>query len=291
LIERPIRVHAPATSANLGPGFDCLGLALDLWNDLEGTPGEADPRFQDNLILRAAQRVFDEVGGTNPGFRLQCTNRIPFGRGLGSSAAAIVCGVLLANHCLGDPLSPTDCLRIASQLEGHPDNVAPCLFGGIRVALRAETGGVLQTEVPTALRLCAVVFVPELAVATTQARSVLPSSVARADALFNVARSSLLVAALASGRSDLLVEATRDRLHQPFRLPLFPAAAALLQRALEAGALGAFSSGAGPSVLALCDSALAVEKVRAAFETTAQEHAVAGTSMCLQLTARGAYVD
>ncbi|MBV9547054.1 MAG: homoserine kinase [Chloroflexi bacterium] len=285
-----MRVRAPATSANLGPGFDCLGLALDLWNEVEAVPGACRPD-PDNLILRAAARVFDELGSANPGFKLRCTNRIPFSRGLGSSAAAIVCGVLLANHCLGAPLSPSDCLRIATELEGHPDNVTPCLSGGVCAAVRTERGEVLYSNVPLALELRAVLFIPEISVTTVHARALLPATVAREDALFNVARSSLLVAALASGRADLLAEATRDRLHQPFRLPMFPAGATLLRNAMDAGALGAFSSGAGPSVLALCDSEPAAEHVRDRLVSSAREQSVAGTAITLELTARGAYVD
>jgi homoserine kinase len=290
LIEGPIRVHAPATSANLGPGFDCLGVTLDLWNDVEARPGHTGPA-SDNLILRAAQRVFDEVGAPNPGFLLECTNRIPFSRGLGSSAAAIVSGVLLANHYLGNPLTQRDCLHVAAHVEGHPDNVTPCVLGGIRVAVRNDVGELVECEVPCSLRLCGVVFVPDVSVATTDARRVLPSTVARQDALFNVARSSLLVAALAAGRPDLLAEATRDRLHQPFREPLFPPSATLQRTAMQAGALGACTSGAGPSVLALCDGPDAAERVRCAFEATARECDVSGSVLKLALTTRGAYVD
>jgi homoserine kinase len=290
LSARPIRVRTPATSANLGPGFDCLGLALDLWNEVEAIPGAAPPS-QQNLILSAAQRVFDDIDATNPGFSLNCNNRIPFSRGLGSSAAAIVSGVLLANHCLGRPLSQSDCLRIATQLEGHPDNVAPCLLGGVRVALRTDGDNIVQVEIEPRVLLRAVVFVPDLLIATTHARGVLPNHVSREDALFNVARSTLFVAALAAGRADLIAEATRDRLHQPFRLPLFPPGATLLRNAMQAGALGAFTSGAGPSVLALCDTALTADRVRCAFESTAHEQGVAGSTLNLDLTRRGAYVD
>lgn len=282
-------MRAPATSANLGPGFDCLGLALDLWNDVEAVPGAARPDTQ-NLILRAAQRVFDEVGAPNPGFSLACDNRIPFGRGLGSSAAAISCGVLIANHCLGQPLSEGDCVRVATLVEGHPDNVAPCLLGGIRVATVTDAGDVVQCAVPSPLSLRGVVFIPDQRVPTSHARDVLPVQVQRADALFNVARASLLVAALAAGRRDLLAEATRDRLHQPFRQSLFPAGAALLQCALDAGALGAFTSGAGPTVLALCDSASTAAAVQDAFRATARMRAAPGQTLCLDLITRGAYV-
>jgi homoserine kinase len=286
-----IVVRAPATSANLGAGFDCLGLALDLWNEVSATPGRLSPDDGSNLILRAARATYERVGASYPGFELQCTNRITFNRGLGSSAAAISCGVLFANQCLGNALDGPALLDLATTLEGHPDNVAPCLLGGVRVALRAEDGRVLQAHVPLALGLTAVCFVPDVHIPTPHARGLLPATVSYADAVFNVGRSSLLVAALASGQPGLLAEATRDRLHQPFRLPLFPAGATLLAAAMTAGALGAFISGAGPTVLALCaDDDGAVSSVRASFERTATDHHIPGDVLRLDLTERGAYV-
>ena len=265
---RSVVVRAPATSANLGPGFDCLGLALDLWNEVEATPGRLSADDDTNLILRAARAVYDAVAEPYPGFELRCTNRVIFNRGLGSSAAAI-----------------------ASAVEGHPDNVVPALLGGVRVATCAEDGRVLQTRVPVAMRLTSVCFVPEMAIPTPHARGLLPSSVAMADAVFNVARSSLLVAALASGAPELLAEATRDRLHQQYRLPLFPAGATLLESAMRAGALGAFISGAGPTVLALSLSGdQALDRVQEAFESAARDENVPGTVLQLALSERGAHV-
>jgi homoserine kinase len=282
-------VRAPATSANLGPGFDCLGLALDLWNEVEGVAGAAEPE-PDNLILRAARSVFDELGRAYPGFGLRCTNRIPFGRGLGSSAAAIACGLLLANAYLDGPLDECRLLELATDMEGHPDNVAPCLLGGVRVATRADSGPVLQVRVPLAIELCCVAFIPDHSVPTAHARGLLPSRVSMSAAVFNVARSSLLVAALAAGRPDLLAEATRDRLHQPHRLPLFPAGERLMEIALRAGAAGAFVSGAGPTILALCASRRAASSVAENFEAEARVLGVGGSSQELALTERGAHV-
>jgi homoserine kinase len=285
-----IVVRAPATSANLGPGFDCLGLTLDLWNEVSAIPGEEPSGAAQNLIHRAARAVFLAVDATYPGFELQCTNRIPFSRGLGSSSAAIACGILIGNHCLGNPLSAAQLLDLATTLEGHPDNVAPCLLGGVRVATVADRNRVVQARVPLALSLTAVVFVPDHSVPTAHARSVLPSSVSMADALFNVARASLLVAALASGQPDALAEATRDRLHQPYRLALFPSGATLLDAALQAGALGAFTSGAGPSVLALCATADSAQTVIAALAATALRLGEPGQTLHLALIDRGAHV-
>jgi homoserine kinase len=282
-----IVVRAPATSANLGAGFDCLGLALDLWNEVRASRGAEHD--DSNLILRSARAVYDEVGATYSGFKLDCTNRIVFSRGLGSSAAAIVCGVLVANRFLGDPLDTAAMLDLATRLEGHPDNVAPCLLGGVRVALCAENGRIVQAPVKVAGTLRAVCFVPDIGIATPKAREVLPSSVSLTDAVFNVGRASLMVAALSSGRFDLLREATRDRLHQPHRLPLFPAGATLLESAMSAGALGAFVSGAGPTILALCTD-LEIASVSAALERCARRTDVPGKTLVLGLTSQGAHV-
>lgn len=285
-----IVVRAPATSANLGAGFDCLGLALDLWNEVVATPGRLAEDDGSNLILRAARATYDLVGATYPGFELQCTNRVIFSRGLGSSAAAITSGVLLANACLGDPLDSDALLDLATELEGHPDNVAPCLLGGARVALRTEIGHVLQAPIAFTVPLTAVCFIPEAGISTVKARGLLPASVSLSDAVFNVARASLMVAALSAGRTDLLAEATRDRLHQPFRLPLFPAGATLLQAAMHAGALGAYISGAGPTVLALCGDAEQVAAVSSALDAKAADLAVPGSTLSLAVSQAGAHV-
>ncbi len=169
-MPQPIVARAPATSANLGPGFDCLGLTLDLWNEVSAVAGVLQDPRQENLIHRAARSVFDAMGAQYPGFELQCTNRIPFARGLGSSSAAIACGILIANHCLGSPLGEAQLLDLATTLEGHPDNVAPCLLGGVRVATVGDNGRVVQARVPVAMRLHAVVFIPEHNVPTVDAR-------------------------------------------------------------------------------------------------------------------------
>jgi homoserine kinase len=290
LVSNAIVVRAPATSANLGSGFDCLGVALDLWNDVRAFPGRPE-RDRDNLILRAARCVFEETGAAYPEFELQCINRIPFGRGLGSSAAAIVCGVLLANAYLEEQLNQSDCLRLAAQIEGHADNVAPCLLGGARVATTDERGHVIQAGVHIQVPLEAVVFVPDLRIATVEARARLPKRVLLDDALFNVARASLLVAALASGAAELLDEATRDRLHQPYRLELFPAGGELIAAARAAGALAACISGAGPSVLALCGRPEQTAAVQAAFTYTAGAAEIPGSILRLAISQQGAHVD
>ncbi len=288
-----VLVRAPATSANLGPGFDCLGLTLDLWNEVAAAPllsPDASPDDGENLIARAARALFAHVGAPYPGLRLTCTNRVPFSRGLGSSAAAIASGLLIGNRLLCDPLSQAELLDLAAALEGHPDNVVPCLLGGVRAAVLDGAGHVRQAAVPLAVALVAAVFVPEAHVPTKLARAALPGSVPLADALFNVSRTALLVAALASGKVDLLRGATEDRLHQQYRAPLFPAAPGLIAAALAGGALGAYSSGAGPSVLALCADADAAARVCQALERCASEASTPGSALTIALSATGAHV-
>ncbi len=293
-------VRAPATSANLGPGFDCLGLALDLWNEVAASPaertsvettdGSAAPPRDEDLVLAAARALFELAEAPVPALALRCTNRVPLGRGLGSSAAAIACGLLLANRWLGDPLSRPDLLALATRIEGHPDNVTPSLFGGVQASGLDARGGVLRVRVPLAAPLTAALFVPDVTLSTELARKALPSMVPFADALFNVGRASLLVAALASGDRGALREATRDRLHQPYRAALFPAGPRIVEAALEAGGLGSFISGAGPSVLALCESAEHARPVADAMALAARRHGVTGAAMVLPITERGAHV-
>ncbi len=279
-----IVVRAPATSANLGSGFDCLGMALDLWNEVVATPASLDTA--PDLTERAAQAVFEAVGAPLQRFALQSKNDVPQGRGLGSSATAIACGLLIANRCLGDALPESTLLDIATRLEGHPDNVVPCLLGGVQVATTDAAGRVAHARVPLPRPLRVVVFVPEQHILTTDARALLPRSVPFEDALFNVARSSLLIAALASGDLALLEEATRDRLHQPYRLPLYPAGSTLFDAAMQAGALAVYTSGAGPSVSALVTDDAMAHSVAAAL----QGLRLPGSTLLLGVTGRGAHV-
>jgi homoserine kinase len=286
--EAVVAVRAPATSANLGPGFDCLGLALDLWSEVVARPGR--PADGTTLIGRGVRAVFDRLGQARPDLRFECVNRIPFSRGLGSSAAAIVCGLLIGNRLLGDALCQVELLALAAELEGHPDNVTPCLLGGVRAVALDQQHRMLETRIPLAHRLWAAVYVPDLEVPTALARAALPTTVPLADALFNLSRATVLVAALAAGRDDLLRPATEDRLHQPYRTPLFPALPILIESALQAGALGAFSSGGGPSVLALCADEDRAAAVCAALAASASRLDVAGSALTLALTDQGAQV-
>jgi len=265
VLDRPVRVHVPATSANLGPGFDALGLALDLGDDVVVTPGGRGlrievagegandvPRDATHLVARVLLETLRRLGVDRPpGLHLACTNRIPHARGLGSSAAAIVAGLLAGRGLVADGaarLSDDDVLDIATGIEGHPDNVAACLLGGLTIAWddSGRTGVVRLDPVPG---LAAVAFVPPGGVSTEAVRRLLPSHVPHADAARSAGRAALLVLALTS-RPDLLLAGTDDRLHQHYRAPAMPASAELVTR-LRAAGVAAVISGAGPTVLAL----------------------------------------
>ena len=248
--------RVPATSANLGPGFDCFGLALDLCNestidtDLEphvswSGEGEGElPTDGSDAVTRAMRSMADEAGRALPPLALRCANRIPLARGLGSSAAATVAGLAIADALLELSTSPTELIAMAAGLEGHPDNVAAAILGGFTISFG---DGVVRLD--PARDLSPVVLIPaHLRLPTTEARSILPETVTRADAIFNVARAAVGVVAFSTDPS-LLAEALKDVLHQPYRLPLVPEAADLFSRLRGAG-IAVCVSGAGPSLLA-----------------------------------------
>ncbi|MFW6775586.1 homoserine kinase [Nocardioides sp. CPCC 205120] len=270
LVRGPVTVSVPATSANLGPGYDTLGLALSLRDDLtgevvpgdgSGTPGvevvvEGEgagsvPLDETHLVVRAMRAAFDAMGVAQPGLRLRCVNRLPHSRGLGSSSAAIVGGLALARALVVDGTARLDdaaVFALAGRMEGHPDNVAPATFGGFIVS-GAEGDGFFAVPAAVDPALSAVAFVPPTPVATEVARGLLPEQVPHADAAANAARAALLVVAM-GGRPELLHAATRDWLHQDYRAAAMPESAALV-RELRADGVPAVISGAGPTVLAL----------------------------------------
>ena len=249
----------PATVANLGPGFDAFGMAVDLTNDVAVRPGPAEvdvtgegagelPLDGTNLIRRTMAYLAREVGRPLPDVSLACENRIPLQRGLGSSSAAIVAGLLIADRLLETRLGPERLLQTAADLEGHADNVAPALHGGIAIAFLSKDGWRAETLRPHP-DLRPVLLIPlDERLSTDDARRVLPTHVARADATFNVARAGLLSLAL-TGRPDLLGHAVEDRLHQAARLPLVPAARAVFESLRDRG-IPVCVAGAGPSLLA-----------------------------------------
>lgn len=259
-----VSVQVPATSANLGPGFDTLGLALDLCDDLrvEATTGAVEitvsgegagavPDGEDHLVVRALRRALDHAGAPQTGLRLWTTNRIPHGRGLGSSAAATLAGLLLARGMLSDPeaLDDRTVLQLATEFEGHPDNAAPALFGGAVLSwMQGESARAVPLQVADSV-VRPVVLLPTATLSTHQARGLLPAEVPYSDAVFNASRSALLVHALA-GAPELLLEATEDRMHQDQRAPGMPESVELM-RVLRREGHAAVISGAGPSVLVM----------------------------------------
>ena len=263
---RTVQVRVPATSANLGPGFDTLGLALSVYDELTVTAldddrleievagsGAADiPRDESNLVVRSIEHVYADAGREIPGLRIEARNGVPHGRGLGSSGAAVTAGVLAAKGLLaGDvDFSDAELLRLATELEGHPDNVAPALFGGLTIAWTGESGP-QHKKLLVHRGVAPLVLVPERTMSTTLARSLQPPQVSREDAVFNVSRTALLIAALMQS-PELLLDATADRLHQDYRAEAMPETSALVQ-ALRAAGFAAVVSGAGPSILVLCD--------------------------------------
>lgn len=261
----PITVRVPATSANLGPGFDSLGLAFALYNELtlevrganslevEGEGAEQLKSETNTIAHQAAHRVFESLQIPVEGVHLSLRNQIPLARGLGSSSAAIVGGMVAANECVrqakGRALSMQQLVNLATEIEGHPDNVAPALLGGLVVAAMGE-GHVPAIQVPIAQFPRFAVWIPETELATKTARGVLPADYSRSDAIFNLSRAALLVAALTTGDFSALGEALRDKIHQDYRAPLVPGFEVISSAATGAGAFGVTLSGAGPSILA-----------------------------------------
>ncbi len=260
--QEPIVVRVPASTANLGPGFDTLGLALSLWNTLRVgwsdepsviVHGEGEGRLPTdarNLTYRAAARLLDEAGAAGRSLAIESWQDVPLARGLGSSSCAIAGGIYAANALLDYPLEPHRLLELAAAIEGHPDNVAPALMGGMTIAVR-DGDEVHAVPVPVPDDLQCVVFIPDRPLSTKKAREVLPATVSLADAVHNVGRTALLVAAFALDRPEYLRLATEDRLHQPQRRAVFREMKVLFDNALRAGARGVFLSGAGSSVVAL----------------------------------------
>jgi homoserine kinase len=266
-LTRAVRVRVPATSANLGPGFDALGLALGLRDDVEvgldeemagsglsiEVSGEGEDtvgRGADHLIARTFRSAYTLMGGSPPGLWIRCVNRIPHARGRGSSSAATIAGILAARalHPDGKAFTDDDVLALATRVEGHPDNVAPCLAGGLTIAWQTRAGPRL-TRLDVAPSVRPVAFVPDTRLATERARGLLPETVPHADAAANAGRAALLVAALTAA-PELLLDATEDRLHQSYRAPAMPESVELVAR-MRARGVAAVVSGAGPTVLAL----------------------------------------
>lgn len=316
-----VTVRIPATTANLGPGFDALGLALTLYNrfeleplpagyEVETMPGAGAvmgdlarqlPRGADNLVIQAAQETWRTIGRDPTGWRVRISPEIPLGSGLGSSATAIVGGVVAANALAGGPLSEKELLQIAVRLEGHADNVTPALLGGFTVVVtddapQGAAGDAVGDSAPVWQRFVVdhvevVVAMPDEPLATGRSRRALPDMVRHGDAAFNVGRASLLTAAMAAGDASVMAAALADRLHQPYREQLVPGFADVVRAARREGALGAVLSGAGPSVVAFIPAGARTEPIGIAMVAAFREAGIGAHWLALRPDGHGAVIE
>lgn len=301
----PFRVVVPASTANLGPGFDIFGLALSLYNRFDVLPGETGnlsieatgsgaellPTDESNLFYQVVRDVLADNGVQLPPVKIRIHLEIPPTRGFGSSATAIVGGLLSANHLLGNKLDQSTLVDLAVKLEKgqHPDNVTASLYGGMLINVVDQQGKLITTRIPFPEALKAVCFIPDFEMDTVKGRQLMPTSYTREDVIFTTSRVALLLAALQRGRFDWLRSATEDRLHQPYRSQIFPGMPQLIQSALDAGAHGAFLSGGGPTILALASENFGV--IAAAMEDTASQLTIPGHSQVLSVEPHGAEVQ
>ncbi|OGO07983.1 MAG: homoserine kinase [Chloroflexi bacterium RBG_13_60_9] len=290
-------IQVPATSANLGPGFDCMALALDLWNDvilesaegnvrvaIEGEGARTLPKDGRNRVAQAASQVFQKAGDSGARFSIECTNRIPVSSGMGSSAAAAVGGLIAANAAIGNSYSRQNLIQLCLPLEVHADNAVAAFVGGL-VILSAEEGRVLwrRYELPQ-MQVC--VIVPETHLSTGESRSLLPENIDHRDAVFNMGKALLVADALRNADYRLLAEAMQDRLHQPYRMAHLPGVEDIIQAAKLAGAAAAVLSGAGPGVIAFAESGL--DGIQTAMLAAAKERKLAVRGFILHVSNAGA---
>ncbi|MFZ5597353.1 MAG: homoserine kinase [Bacillota bacterium] len=292
-----VRVQVPATTANLGPGFDCLGMALQLHNAVEMSivssglvieiqgEGSSDlPRNEDNLVYQAALRVFGQTGNHPPGLKIKLSNNIPVARGLGSSTAAIVGGMVAANMLSGAGLGHREIINLAYGMEGHPDNIAAAVLGGVVVALQVE-GDIKFQKITPPRSLRAVVAVPDYTLSTRISRDILPSQVPLGDAVFNLGRIALLIASLYTGDLNQFSLAMEDRLHQPYRTALIPGMKKVFAAARLAGAKGISLSGSGPSIIAYTDDNF--ELIARVMRDTLRQYGISAKTMVLPISPVG----
>ena len=301
-IGQGVAVDVPATTANLGPGFDCLGAALDLGNRfelrviegsgehfdlvIEGPEGSHLRGGADNLVYRSAQRVWREAGQEPVALEARVRLAVPPARGLGSSATAIVAGLIGANALIGEPLSREKLLELAIDIEGHPDNVVPSLVGGLCLTARAASHRWRVVRCEWDPRVRAVVAIPAIRLATSEARRAMPRSIPIPDAVINLGALTLLLQGLRSGNGDLIADGMHDRIHEPYRWGLIQGGRAVREAALAAGAWGCVISGAGPSLLALAP-AEHCQAVSSAMVSTWAEEGVSSRAEVLDLQLSG----
>ncbi len=285
-----VQVKVPASTANLGPGFDTIGMAFQLYTTIRmrvadepqvilyGEELQGLPTDTSNLVYRMAELIFSKANMEMPPLCIEMKSEVPLTRGLGSSAAAIIGGLTAANYLAGDPFTKEEIFFMATELEGHPDNVGASLFGGIVIAVM-EKDRVPYIKVLPQPDLKALAVIPNFMLSTEKARGVLPEAYSRKDAVHSVSHASLLAAALATGQYEMLADAMKDRLHQPYRMDLVPGMATLLEESHHYGALGTALSGAGPTVISLLKGD--EEKLTRFFVDTLLTHGITAQTMSL----------
>ena len=304
MTDRPASfvVRSPASSANLGPGFDSLGLSVPLYTTLRVTPQsvtevvplgpdlEGTPANESNYVYRAMLLTAKRAKLKLPPARIEITTEVPLARGLGSSAAALVAGIVAANELLGRPLGDEALLDVAAREEGHPDNVAPALYGGIVIATLDKLG-THHVRLDPPAHLGVTVLIPDFELSTVKARAVLPTEYSRADAVHALSHAALLAAALATGRLDLLEHAMQDYIHQIWRAPLVPGLSDILESAHQHGALGAALSGAGPTVLCFHDTRESTAPLHRFLGSVMTRNGLEGRILDLPIDEKGTLVE
>ncbi len=291
-------VTVPATTGNLGPGFDCLGAALSIFNTFEfaesdefkitatGIGADKVAKNKSNLVYQSLEKLYEKIGQPKPVISLNIQAQVPLSRGLGSSATAIIGGLVGGNLLAGEPLSVKELLQLAVEIEGHPDNVAPAMLGGCQLISTTKTNNWEYCSISWHKKVAIALAIPEFELSTTKARQVLPKQVTLKDAIFNASHLALLTQALATANSDFLETALQDKLHQPYRQSLIPNMEEVQKAAQQAGAYGSVISGAGPTLLAL-GSADKVEEIATAMVSTWQALGINATKKIVTIAPEG----
>ncbi|EFM65401.1 homoserine kinase [Peptostreptococcus stomatis DSM 17678] len=299
-----IRVKVPATTANMGPGYDVLGMALSQYStfqcqeddkislSIKGLESEklVNQDHEANLVVRSMNHLFKYVDKYPKGYKLEIINDIPLARGMGSSASAIVGGLLVANYLVGANLNQDEILKLATQIEGHPDNVAPALMGNIVLSTKAPDDQVIYHSIKPFDDLTCVIFIPDYDVSTSMSRAVLPQSISMADAVHTSGHLSLMLAGFMTGNKDLIGQTMVDRLHEPYRKSLIKNFDDFKASALEVGAFAFSLSGSGSTIIAYCDHDSAPH-VKRAFEEVSQKYSISGTSKIIAPCSQGAVCE
>ena len=299
-----IRVRVPATTANMGPGYDVLGMALSQYSTFQCQEDDKISLFieglesqkllgqdhEDNLVVRSMNHLFEYVNKYPKGYKLEIINDIPLARGMGSSASAIVGGLLVANHLVDAKLGQDQILMLATQIEGHPDNVAPALMGNIVLSAMVDDNQVIYHSIHPFEDMTCVLFIPDYEVSTNMSRSVLPKSISMADAVHTSGHLSLMLAGFMTGNKDLIGKTMAAKLHEQYRKGLIKSCEDFKAAALDAGAFAFSLSGSGSTIIAYCDHDSA-PSVKDAFETISQRYEISGASKIIAPCSKGAVCE